>query len=531
MKNLAFILLLAAVVFGPILLRPGKPGPGRTDDVLTIISPHNEAIRHEFERAFSEHHLRVTGRQARIDWRTPGGTSEISRYLESEYVAAFQNHWQGEWSTAVQAAFQNPKIELDDTPADDTVAQAARRAFLESNVGCGLDLFFGGGSFDFKLQADAGRLVPSGVIEAHPELFNEETIPQTVGGEPFWDPQGRWVGACLSAFGICYNTDVLARLNIERPPAQWADLADPSLNGSVALADPTQSGSVAKAFEMLIQQQMLIASTEISEAAGGGEKQAAVEIGWPRAMQMIQRIAGNARYFTDSASKVPWDVESGDAAAGMCIDFYGRFQSEAVRRADGTSRLQYVTPAGGSSVGVDPIGLLRGAPRPELARAFIEFVLSPDGQKLWNWKTGAPGGPHKYALRRLPIRPELYAAEFAQFRSDPEVMPYEQARGFTYHEEWTAPLFRAISLIIRTMCIDSHDELREAWSALIAADYPPEAMAAFSDVSRVSHSEAWEIRTTMRSANKLEEARLAKELSEAFRAQYRRAVDLARAGR
>ncbi len=110
-------------------------------------------------------------------------------------------------------------------------------------------------------------------------------------------------------------------------------------------------------------------------------------------------------------------------------------------------------------------------------------------------------------------------------------MPYEQARGFTYHEEWTAPLFRAISLIIRTMCIDSHDELREAWSALIAADYPPEAMAAFSDVSRVSHSEAWEIRTTMRSANKLEEARLAKELSEAFRAQYRRAADLARGGR
>ncbi len=522
MKNLLFVLLLAAVVVAPILLRPRGPAAASADETLSIITPHNEAIRHEFELAFTGHHFRETGRRVRIDWRTPGGTSEISRYLESEYVAAFENHWPRPWSNAVQAAFQNPKIQLDDTPADDTVEEAARRAFLASDVSSGLDLFFGGGSYDFNLQAAAGRLVPSGVIEAHPELFNENAIPQTVGGEPYWDPQGRWVGACLSAFGICYNPDALARLGIENPPVQWADLADPRLAGNVALADPTQSGSVAKAFEMLIQQQMLLER--------GGDPRA-VEVGWDRAMRMIQRIAANARYFTDSASKVPWDVEAGDAAAGMCIDFYGRFQSEAVRRPDGTSRLQYITPEGGSSVGVDPIGLLRGAPHPALAREFIEFVLSPAGQKLWNWKVGTPGGPERYALRRLPILPSLYAPEFTALRSDPAVMAYEQARGFTYHEEWTAPLFRAISFIIKAACIDPHDELREAWAALIAADFPPEATAAFGDMSRVSYEAAGEIRAAMRSANKLEEARLAKSISESFRAQYRRAAELAREGR
>ena len=98
------------------------------------------------------------------------------------------------------------------------------------------------------------------------------------------------------------------------------------------------------------------------------------------------------------------------AAAGMCIDFYGRFQSESVRKPGWHLTHAHTSlPMGGSSVGVDTIGLMRGAPDAALAREFIEFVISPEGQKLWNWKVGTPGGPHKYALRRLPILPSLYA--------------------------------------------------------------------------------------------------------------------------
>jgi hypothetical protein len=249
-------------------------------------------------------------------------------------------------------------------------------------------------------------------------------------------------------------------------------------------------------------------------------------------MNLIQKISANARYFADSATKIPFDVECGDAAAGMCIDFYGRFQSEAVRKPDGSSRMQYITPDGGSSVGVDPIGLLRGAPNADLAREFIEFVISPDGQKLWNWKTGTPGGPERYALRRLPILPQLYAPEFASLRSDPDVQPYAQAGAFVYHAEWTAPLFRPISFIVRVMCIDPHEELREAWRALIAANFPPQASAVFFDVSKVDYAAAsGAIRETLRSPDKIAEVKLAKTLGDSFRAQYLRAAELAREGK
>ena len=48
---------------------------------------------------------------------------------------------------------------------------------------------------------------------------------------------------------------------------------------------------------------------------------------------------------------------------------------------------------------------------------FIEFVLSIDGQKLWNFKTSSPGGPERFALRRMPVRRDFYAqAGFLQDR-------------------------------------------------------------------------------------------------------------------
>ncbi|MGB8355063.1 MAG: ABC transporter substrate-binding protein, partial [Chthoniobacteraceae bacterium] len=301
-KNLWLLAAFVIVLFTPLALRPKNGATSsKADRTLIIVTPHNEATRYEFSRAFDNYYFKKNGQHVHIDWRTPGGTSEISRYLESEYLAAFQYYWTRQlhrpWSAEVQSAFANPKAPTDDSPAGQ-----ARKEFLNSNVGCGIDLFFGGGSFDFMLQAAAGRLVDSGVIANHPDLFNDKVIPQSLGGEPYWDPQGRWIGACLSSFGICYNTDLLRLLKIEHPPAQWADLADPRYFGQLALANPTQSGSVAKAFEMLIQQQMNPGSINIITKRNLSPEEYAkfvdstlVSQGWTQAMQLIQKIAANAR--------------------------------------------------------------------------------------------------------------------------------------------------------------------------------------------------------------------------------------------
>ncbi len=547
LKQLPILLVLAAVLLGPIFLRSRteQKSTGAAED-LVIITPHDQAIREEFTSAFAKSHLARTGKSIHIDWRTPGGTSDAVRYLNSEFVGSFQNYWENTlhrgWNGMVAGNFDNPQAQLSASAATDSPAQQARRAFLESRVGCGIDLFFGGGAFDFAKQAAAGHLVDCGYISAHPEIFNEKVLPEKFSGEKMWDSEGRWIGVCLSAFGICYNTDSLQRLGIERPPGRWADLGDPRYFHEIALANPTQSGSVNRTFELLIQQQIL---EEVNAAAGksGGKleaqaEKAAIHAGWERAMRLLMKIGANARYFTDSSSKIALDVAGGEAAAGMSIDFYGRFESESVRRPDGSSRLQFTNAIGGTSFSADTIGLLRGAPHAELAREFIAWVMSPEGQQLWNWKVGAPNGPEHYSLRRLPILPATYAPELREYRADPDVNPYSPENTFVYHGAWTGPLFDTIAYVVRVMCIDPHDELAEAWQALIRSHFPPRATEVFSTVDVVSYEEASEtIRKTLNPSQpgeieraKISQVRLAKDLADHFREQYRHAADLARRG-
>jgi len=536
-RQLPLLLALICVLVGPILLRPKGEGILFAGErTVVIITPNNESIRSEYGRAFEDWYRAKHGHRVHVDWRIPGGTSEIGRYIDSEFIASFQNYWQGAlhrpWSKVVESSFSNRKVTLGPDPAKDTPEQQARRAFLNSQIGSKLDLFFGGGAYDSQQAAGKGFLVDCGFLKEHPEMFGDGPgqIPKIVSGEPYWDPQGRWIGTVISSFGICYNPEALQRLEIAQPPKRWADLTSPQYFHAIALANPTQSGSVNKTFEMVIQQQ-------IQERMGGRkgtpeEEQAAVREGWAAGMRLLMKIGANARYFTDSSTKIALDVAAGDAAAGMTIDFYGRFQNEAVRQPDGSSRLRYVNAEGGTSFGVDPIGLFRGAPNREVAKEFIAFLLSPDGQKLWNWKVGTPGGPQHYALRRLPILPAMYAPKYRGFRSDPDVDPYEQARAFVYHDQWTAALFRQIAFIFRVMCIDSHEELQHAWAALQTAQFPPEATRAFEDVGVVDYVAATgRIREALGGPDRIHEVQLAKELADHFRAQYEHVAELARAGR
>jgi len=540
-RTIPLLLALLAVLAVPVLLRPkGQDIGGGKMRTVVVISPHNESIRSEFGRAFEAWYLANHSERVHVDWRTPGGTSEIGRYVDAEYVGAFEHYWRDTlhrpWSGAIETSFQNRKVIPGKDGASDTPEQQARRAFLDSTVSCKLDLFFGGGAYDFQQAAGKGQLVDCGFLRNHREMFGDQPgqIPKMVGGEPYWDPQGRWIGTAISAFGICYNTDVLQRLGVPHPE-RWMDLGSPQYAHEIALANPTQSSSVNKAFEMLIQQAMQERVAGFNKSAGRDaspeEEQTAVRAGWSDAMRLLMRIGANARYFTDSSGKIALDVAAGEAAAGMTIDFYGRFESEAVREADGRSRLQYVNAAGGTSVGVDPIGLFRGAPNEEVAKEFIAFVMSAEGQKLWNWKVGAPGGPSHYALRRLPVLPALYAPELRAWRTDPEVNPYEMARTFTYHDAWTGALFRQIAFVFRVMCVDPHEELQQSWDALRAAQFPAGAMQVFEDVSAVDYAAATGSVRDVLNGDKIREVQLARELADRFRAQYLRAREMARAGR
>jgi iron(III) transport system substrate-binding protein len=534
-RGLPPILLLFAILVIlalPFAARPLQSSVGTGGESLVIITPHNEAVRYEFTRAFVAH-MAGKGRKVQIDWRSPGGTSEITRYLVSEYASAFERHFTGvlhqRWSPSVAAGFASP----DDNAGTSRNPEgaAARRAFLESNVGCGLDLLFGGGSVEAGVHAAAGRLVDAGIVSAHPEMFGDHAIPQIVGGEPFWDREGRWIGTCLSGFGICFNRDSLARLGIATPPYSWSDLANPVYVGQIGLADPGKSGTIAKAFEMIIQEQMQNARRDAEQRGvdPAGVDRIATRDGWQAAMRLIKRITANARYFSDWASRVPVDVAAGDVTAGMCIDFYGRFQSDLTNSTGRPGRMGFLIPATGSSLSPDSIGLLRGAPHRTLAIEFMEFVLSEAGQKIWSFRRGVPGGPKLYSIQRLPLSPGLYAPKYNPYRTDLTTQPYEHAHDFVYRPEWTASLFRAIAFVIRVMCVDPAPELQDAYRALAAAHFPARATALFDDVSAVDYDTVkGPLRAALRSPNAIDEIEWTNRLVRQFRDQYRRVATLAR---
>jgi len=501
------------------------------DPVLVIVTPHNEAIRYEFERGFSRWHRERYGVAVKIDWRAIGGTTEISRYLTSEYASAAKAWWtrtlHKEWpdnATEPVTGSAMPSV-----PALQEVYKAFRETDDPEAFSARIDLFFGGGQFDHSAAFGQGLTVAPWKKGEEPKgLFVDDAgvveIPEGMSGEIWRTPT--LFGNAISTFGICYNVDRLGQLGVARPPEAWADLADPVYFGQVGATDPSKSGSVAKAFEMMIHQTMhdtvraagysedqIAAYEKLIDAYAKqkgaaykrgelppsvpGAYQEAVERGWVNGIHLVQRIGANARYFTDSASKVAIDVGEGDAAVGMSIDFYARSQAESLVRDGRPSRMVYFTPVGGSSVSCDPISLLRGAggnaqdhdpqkrreKQRELRRIairFIEFVLSEEGQRLWTYRPGEPGGPEKFALRRLPIRREFYPSarpaierkheEHLKHAADdlasPAIDPYQLAQRFVYYPRWTGSHFNFQRELIRIMCVDAGDELKDAWDAV-----------------------------------------------------------------
>jgi ABC-type Fe3+ transport system substrate-binding protein len=452
--------LLAVILGVPFALTLGRSdgGPAREGARLVVVTPHVPQIRDEFGHAFARWHAREFGEPAWVDFRAPGGTTEIRKQLEARYADAIKN---GRFSLR--------------TEPDGSQTIVLAPGTIDT------DLMFGGGSYDHDQLRTALR-IPIESIAPRPDGLPDEgdlRVPMSepagltqseldaifgdnaIGAGYLYEPGQYWIGTALSSFGIVYNTDVLARLGVPEPDA-FSDLTDPRLHGMVALADPRQSGSITTTFDSIL----------------GNE-------GWDRGWAILREMCGNARYFTNSATKPPQDVSQGDAAVGLAIDFYGRGQAQTA----GRGRVGYTDPKGAVYIDADPISILRGGPNPELARRFLRFVLSDEGQALWQFHAvstpagadnppgpdGKPMGPEQHELRRMPVRRDLYARHLDRF-----VDPVDP---FTLASDIANPGWRTgVQVMMGCFGIDLHDACSAAWKAVCDAEadpgFPPEAAAA-----------------------------------------------------
>lgn len=432
LPKIVIIGLLVLIVGVPIVLRPtDRAEDDPSAPSLVVYTPHNEQIRFEIESAFNDWRV-VNGKpEVVFDWRTPGGTSDIRKSILSQYTQAI-----------------HAGKDLDQS-------------------GIGADLFFGGGEYDHNKVASGINIQATGdQTTTHRIVMDPQLAPQLradvfpeplIGGEKLYGTYRfeeekesiqiiGWTGITLSSFGIVYNKDTLGQLGIDEPKT-WSDLGDPKLLGWVALADPGHSGSISATFETILKRE-----------------------GWTDGWATLRNAFANARYFATSSDRVPVDVSRGDAAVGMCIDFYGRYQTGMV----GDARMGYSDPIEDgrsmTATTADPITLLRGAPNAELARQLIAWLLSPDAQSLWQ-RSLSDGSddlvrPKQFELRLQPLRADLYTDASRASWVDKGLNPYPTAVPFP---EGTPSYFSMVAPLTKAMASEVHGDMVAAWKALNTA--------------------------------------------------------------
>jgi len=211
------------------------------------------------------------------------------------------------------------------------------------------DVFWGGEGTLFDNLAREGLLDK---LQLPDKMWNE--IPAEIGkpvGLPLKDPKRFWVGTMLEPYGIIYQPKLLKRLGVEI--RDWDDLLNPKLKGQIAQCTPDRSSSSHASYEVVLQ-----------------------TYGWEKGWDWLRKLAVNTGIFTARSRDVPNVVAKGEFAVGFAVPSYMAF-AEVLNGYD----VKYVYPKN-AYVTPEPMAVLKGAPHARTAHAFVEFMLSEEGQKL-----------------------------------------------------------------------------------------------------------------------------------------------------
>jgi len=212
------------------------------------------------------------------------------------------------------------------------------------------DVFWGGEGTLFDNLASQGLLDQ---VQVPQKMWDE--IPATIGKPiplPIKDPKKFWVGTTLEPYGLIYQPKLLQRLGVTIK--DWDDLLNPKLKGQIAQCTPDRSSSSHASYEVILAM-----------------------YGWEKGWDWLTKLAANTGIFTARSRDVPSLVAKGEFAIGFAVPSYMAF-AEVLGGYD----VMYVYPTN-AYVTPEPMAVLKGAPHPKAGHAFIEFLLTEEGQKVF----------------------------------------------------------------------------------------------------------------------------------------------------
>jgi iron(III) transport system substrate-binding protein len=284
-----------------------------------------------------------------------GGNDTLTIYSgrEEELVAPLLEQFEQETGTDVEVRY------------GDSAELAATIA--EEGDGSPADVFFAQDPGSLGAVAGEGLLaeLPAASLERVPERFR--------------DPEGRWVGTSGRSRVIAYNTEELSENNV---PDSVFDLTDSRWEGRVGVA-PTNASFQAFVTAMRLQQ--------------GEDKTRA----W------LEDLKANGVRFYEKNTPIVEAVASGEIDLGLVNHYYLYLVKE---EQPGAQVANHFLPGNdpGALVSAAGVGVLDSTDNREDAEAFVEFLLSDEGQRFYTERAEEAEYP---VVAGIPVKAGLPALE------------------------------------------------------------------------------------------------------------------------
>jgi ABC-type Fe3+ transport system substrate-binding protein len=250
-------------------------------------------------------------------------------------------------------------------------------------------------------------------------------IPAKIGNFPIHDADGKYFGFAISGYGLMWNKNYMKAHKLA-PPKEWTDLTQPRYYNHLIISAPSRSGTTHLTVETILQ-----------------------AYGWEKGWALLLNSGGNFGSITERSFGVPEAVITGQYGIGVVIDFFGLSAIASGQPVEfAYPSLTSVVPAS--------VGIVKGGPNPQDARAFVNYLLSADGQMVL----------FTPEIARLPVIPELYTKAPKDYPN-----PFKRKLGgVEFNDGLSSGRRDVVNSLFDHIITFRHKELREAWKSIYAAE-------------------------------------------------------------
>jgi len=212
-------------------------------------------------------------------------------------------------------------------------------------------------------------------LEAEGRLMPYTDIDLSAYDPEIMDDEGHYFSTKLITTGIVYNTAA------EMIPRSYRDLLKPEAKGQIAMPSPLTSGAAT------IHMDTLTANPDL---------------GW----DFYQGLADQGANPQGGNGGTYKAVASGEKLYGFVVDYL------PIREMKQGAPVGFVFPKEGVSAVTEPVAILSTAKNVEAAKAFVDFLLSDEGQEMAASQGYLPANPTVAGPEGFPSRDQIHLMRF-----------------------------------------------------------------------------------------------------------------------